>query len=95
MVALRDLTLRDGSQVPGLDISEEDGLAILETLDILGMEHVELSFPRAHPRESWYQRAEGLGLRSTALARAVPEDLDAALAVDPDEVEVIVPASDV
>lgn len=92
---LKDLTLREGAQVPGLDIDEAVGATVLESLADLEIDRVELAFPRARPREAWYRRADELGLTTAALARAVPADVDAALAVDPDEVEVIVTASDV
>lgn len=94
MVAFKDLTLREGSQVPGLEISDEAGHRVLDRLADLGVDRVELSFPRAHPRETWYRRADELGLRTAALARAVPADVDAALDVDPDELEIIVNSSD-
>lgn len=95
MVTFKDLTLREGSQVPGLDISEEQGTQILDNLATLHVDHVEVSFPRAHERESWYRYADDLGLRTAALARAIPGDIDVALAVNPDEIEVIVPSSDI
>lgn len=92
---LKDLTLREGAQVPGVEIDEAAGETVLELLADLGVERVELSFPRARPRSSWYRHADGLGLTTAALARAVPADVDAALEVEPDQVEVIVTASDV
>lgn len=95
MVTFKDLTLREGSQVPGLHISEEKGTRILDELATLHIDRVEVSFPRAHARESWYRHADDLGIRTAALARAIPDDVDAALAVDPDEIEVIVTSSDV
>jgi isopropylmalate/homocitrate/citramalate synthase len=95
VIAFKDLTLREGSQVPGLQITESAGEAVLEQLAALGVGRVEVSFPRAHPRESWFRCADELGLRTAALARAIPGDVEAALAVDPDEVEVIVTSSDV
>lgn len=95
MVGFKDLTLREGSQVPGLHISKEKGTRILRNLAALQIDRVEISFPRAHERESWYRCADDLGLRTVALARAIPGDIDAALAVDPDEIEVIVNSSDI
>jgi isopropylmalate/homocitrate/citramalate synthase len=95
MVAFKDLTLREGSQVPGLEISAEQGRRVIDGVASLDVRCMELSFPRAQPRESWYRHAEDLGVRTAALARAIPTDVDAALAVDPDEVEVIVNSSDV
>lgn len=94
-VAFKDLTLREGAQVPGLDIPEAAGEGVLDALATLGVDCVEVAFPRARPRASWFRYADDLGLRTAALARAVPADVDAALDVDPDEVEVIVNASDV
>ena len=93
--AFKDLTLREGQQVPGLEITEEGGKAVLDALADLEVGCVEVAFPRARERESWFRHADELGLRTAALARAVPADVDAALAVDPDEVEVIVTASDI
>lgn len=94
-IAFKDLTLREGQQVPGLDISEEAGKRVLEALADSEVGCVEVAFPRARKRASWFRHADDLGLRTAALARAVPADVDAALTVDPDEVEVIVTASDV
>lgn len=94
-VGFKDLTLREGTQVPGVEVDEEAGRAVLDALADLGVERVEVAFPRARRREVWYRHADDLGLATAALARAVPADVEAALAVDPDEVEVIVPASDV
>lgn len=94
-VTFKDLTLREGSQVPGLEIPTAVGRRVLDELARVGVGRVEVSFPRATPREPLYRHADELGLETAALARAVPEDVDAALAVEPDEVEVIVNASDV
>lgn len=95
MVGFKDLTLREGVQVPGLQISEKTGKEVLERLAALDIGRVEVSFPRAHPRESWFRHADDLGLRTAALARAVHGDIDAALGVAPDEIEVIVTSSNV
>lgn len=95
MIEFKDLTLREGSQVPGLQISESEGKQILDALAELGVDRVEVSFPRAWERRSWYRHADELGLRTAALARATAGDVDAALGVDPDEIEVIVNSSDV
>lgn len=95
MIGFKDLTLREGSQVPGLHIAEDEGKRILDALAALEVDRVEVSFPRARDRRSWYRYADELGLRTASLARAVPADVDAALAVDPDEIEVIVNSSDV
>lgn len=95
MVEFKDLTLREGSQVPALDITESAGRDVLDELASLRIDCVEVSFPRAHSRESWYRHADALGLRTSALARATASDVDAALAVNPDEVEVIMTSSDV
>lgn len=95
MVAFKDLTLREGAQVPGLQISETAGRRVLTQLAELNIGRVEVAFPRAQPRESWFRHTDDLGLRTAALARALPKDIDAALKVDPDEIEVIITTSDV
>lgn len=94
-IAFKDLTLREGSQVPGLEITDDVGERVLDGLARVDVGRVEVSFPRAEPREELYRHADSLGLGTAALARAVPADVDAALDVDPDEIEVIVNASDV
>lgn len=94
-VKFKDLTLREGAQVPGLEITDDVGKMVLEELDRLAVGRVEVSFPRAEPHEALYRHAESLGLQTAALARAIPSDVEASLAVDPDEIEVIVNASDV
>ncbi|MFB6172127.1 MAG: LeuA family protein [Haloarculaceae archaeon] len=95
MIEFKDLTLREGSQIPGLEISASAGRAVVDELARLDVGCVELSFPRATPRESWYRHAESLGLRTAALARSLPADVDAALAVAPDEIELLATTSDV
>jgi isopropylmalate/homocitrate/citramalate synthase len=95
VIEFKDLTLREGSQIPGLEITERQGLEILDALANLEVGCVEVSFPRAAPRESWYRRADDLGLRTAALARSVAADVDAALAVAPDEIELLATTSDV
>jgi isopropylmalate/homocitrate/citramalate synthase len=94
-VGFTDVTLREGTQVPGVTVDEAAGRRVLDALADLGVGCVEVAFPRARRRESWYRHADDLGLRTAALARAVPADVEAALEVAPDEVEVMVPASDV
>lgn len=95
MARFKDLTLREGSQVPGIEISDDAGIAILDNLASLDVEFAELSFPRANARSSWYRHADRLGMRTAALARATSADVDAALEVQPDEVSVMVNTSDV
>ncbi|RNJ27284.1 LeuA family protein [Halosegnis longus] len=94
MTGLKDVTLREGAQMPGLDIGDEQGRAVIEALASLGLGRVELSFPRATPRESWYRAAERHGLETAALARSIPADVEAALAVEPDEIEIIITTSE-
>lgn len=94
-VEFTDLTLREGPQSPGFELDEQTGKEVLTNLAELGVDWVEIAFPRAEKRESLFRHADRLGLRTVALARAVEADLDAALAVNPDAVEIDVVASDV
>ncbi len=94
-IEFKDLTLREGSQVPGVEIDDKAGKRVLDGLAHIAVNRVEVAFPRAEPREALFRHADSLGLQTAALARAVPADVDAALEVDPDEIEVIVNASDV
>ncbi|MFB6187587.1 MAG: LeuA family protein, partial [Halobacteriaceae archaeon] len=94
MTQFKDLTLREGSQVPGFQISTDAGKRVIDELVSLDVDVVEISFPRASSREEWYRYADDLDIRTVALARAVPGDIDAALQVGPDEIEIMINSSD-
>lgn len=65
-IEILDTTLRDGAQSRGISFSVEDKRAIAMTLDILGVDFIELGNPASSPRESEVFRK----LRKSPLTRS-------------------------
>ena len=79
-VFIFDTTLRDGEQSPGFHMDAESKLKIARQLEKLGVDVIEAGFPISSPGdfEACRQIArEVRGSTITALARAVPQDIDA------------------
>ncbi|MGH7777956.1 MAG: 2-isopropylmalate synthase [Candidatus Dormibacterales bacterium] len=79
-VYIFDTTLRDGEQSPGGALGADAKLAIARQLEKLGVDVVEAGFPASSPGDLEACRRisrEVRGATVTALARAVPEDIDA------------------
>jgi 2-isopropylmalate synthase len=51
-VKLYDTTLRDGMGTPGLSLSVEERLKVVEALDGLGIQFIEAGFPSSNPKEA-------------------------------------------
>jgi 2-isopropylmalate synthase len=80
-ISIFDTTLRDGEQSPGIALQPDEKATIAEQLDRLGVDVVEAGFPGASPGDFEGVRAVAAAVaRPTvaALARTVPEDIDAA-----------------
>ena len=94
---LCDVTLREAAQLPGREYAVEDRLEAGRALDRLGVPLVQAGFPAVGEVESETVRrlSAELDAEVVALCRAVDADVEAALAADPDVVEVFVPVSDV
>ncbi|MEM1919668.1 MAG: 2-isopropylmalate synthase [Ignisphaera sp.] len=96
-VRLLDTTLRDGEQMPGVDLSAEQKLEIALLLDELGVDSIEAGFPITSQGEfeavkliaKNVSRAEVV-----ALARAVKADIDRALDADVDAIHTFIATSD-
>jgi 2-isopropylmalate synthase len=81
-VHIFDTTLRDGEQSPGFSMNREEKLRLARQLEQLGVDVIEAGFPIASPGD-----LEAVGAvageiktcRVAALARATPDDVDAAL----------------
>jgi isopropylmalate/homocitrate/citramalate synthase len=97
-VALRDVTLREGAQMPGRSYGVDDRVAAGRALDRLDLAAVQAGFPVVGEADRAVVRRlaadDGVDAAVVALARATAGDVDAALDAGADVVEVIVPTSD-
>ena len=77
---LADCTLRDGEQQAGIVYTKEDKIAIARQLDKLGVHEIEVGTPASSDEDKEAARAIArLGMckaRTTALARAMTQDID-------------------
>ncbi|MHC4191670.1 MAG: citramalate synthase [Planctomycetota bacterium] len=68
-IKLYDTTLRDGMQAEGVSFSLEDKLAIVRSLDELGLEYIEGGYAASNPKEmQFFQEAAKLGLKNSKIA---------------------------
>jgi D-citramalate synthase len=92
-----DTTLRDGEQAPGVSLTPEEKADIARELDRAGVSVIEAGSACTGPGEQRaIDRVTSLGLDATvtSFARGVQHDIDLALDVDVDGVNLVVPASD-
>jgi 2-isopropylmalate synthase len=67
-VEILDSTLRDGAQAEGISFSVNDKLAMVETLDALGIPLVEAGNPGSNPKDlEFFREAAKLSLKSSRL----------------------------
>jgi len=81
-VGLYDTTLRDGEQTVGVVLDPAAKLEIARSLDALGIDRIEASFPRVSADDAEALRLiVGAGLRAEVwgFSRAVPADVEALL----------------
>lgn len=96
-VRVLDTTLRDGEQTPGVSLTPEEKLRIALKIDALGADIIEAGSAITSEGEREGIRkitAEGLSAEICSFARAVREDIDAAISCDVDSVHLVVPTSD-
>ena len=68
-VKLYDTTLRDGMGGPGMSLSVEEKLKVVDALDDLGAHFIEAGFPSSNPKEAeLFERLEGLSLENATIA---------------------------
>ena len=75
-----DVTLRDGEQVPGAALNAREKLEVAKQLAALKVDVIEAGFPASSPGDAQAVRTIAREVRDcaiTALARAVPADIDA------------------
>ena len=98
MVKVLDTTLRDGEQTPGVALTPEQKLEIARALDDLGVDTIEAGSAVTSEGERKAIKLiskEGLSAEVFSFARAVREDIDAALSCDVDGIHLVVPTSDI
>lgn len=93
---LSDVTLREGAQMPGRSYTVEQLLEAGRALDRLGLGSIQAGFPVVDDRHSTVVRemSDELDTPVTALARAIPADVDAAIDAEPDAIHVFASISD-
>ncbi|WP_251342634.1 LeuA family protein [Haloplanus halophilus] len=96
MPALRDVTIREGAQMPGREYDVEDRVSAGRALDRLGVDAIQAGFPAVGgtDRRAIRRLAADVEADVVGIARARPEDVEAALDAGVDVVEVFVPTSD-
>ena len=101
-VFIFDTTLRDGEQSPGFHLDANSKLRIARQLEKLGVDVIEAGFPISSPGDFAACRRiarEIRGATVTALARAVPEDIDAVWAAikeaETPQIHIVLSVSDV
>jgi len=93
-VEIHDATLRDGEQTPGVVFRKEHKVAIAKALDAVGVHRIEAGMPAVSTEDfAAIQEISSLGLRSKifTFARAMNEDIDAAVACGAHGVVIEVP----
>ncbi|GAB6065920.1 citramalate synthase [Aquifex pyrophilus] len=67
-VYIYDTTLRDGSQMEGVNFSLEDKLRIAEKLDDFGIHYIEGGWPYANPKDNlFFQKAKKIKFKNAKL----------------------------
>jgi len=97
-VSLRDVTIREGAQMPGREYGVEARVAAARALDDLGLDAIQVGFPVVGEadREA-IRRLAGDGDATAdivGIARATTADVEAALDAEANVIEVFVPLSD-
>ena len=68
-VVLYDTTLRDGTQMEGINLTVDDKLLITEKLDELGIDIIEGGTPTSNPKDiEYFQRVRDLPLKHAKIA---------------------------
>ncbi|MFC7174641.1 LeuA family protein [Haloplanus litoreus] len=95
-VTLRDVTIREGAQMPGREYDVEARVAAGRALDRLGLDAIQAGFPAVGEtdRAAIRRLAGETDASVVGIARARTADVDAALDASADVIEVFVPTSD-
>lgn len=96
-VQLLDTTLRDGEQAPGVSLTPAEKARIARQLDVAGIDIIEAGSACTGPGErETIDRVTDLDLDATvtSFARGLQRDIDLAMDVDVDGINLVVPASE-
>ncbi|MFB6255439.1 MAG: LeuA family protein [Haloplanus sp.] len=97
MAVLRDVTIREGAQMPGRKYGVEARVAAARALDRLDVDAVQVGFPVVGETDRTAIRRvagdDGVDADAVGIARARTDDVEAALSAEADAIEVFVPTS--
>lgn len=96
-IRLLDTTLRDGEQMPGVDLTVDQKLEIAMLLDELGVDAIEAGFPITSQGEFEAVKLIANNVSHAevvALTRAIKSDIDKALDADVDSIHTFIATSD-
>jgi 2-isopropylmalate synthase len=82
-ITLYDSTLRDGSQMRGVEFSVADKIAIAKALDAFGIDYIEGGWPGANPRDDAFFEAPPTMKRATLTAFGMTRRAGYSAANDP------------
>lgn len=93
---LNDVTLREGDQMPGRNYSAEEKIQSAQAIDELGLQFIQPAFPATGEKDQTVIEAlEGeTDAKVVALARALEQDINAAVDAGADVVETFLSVSD-
>ncbi|MCC7554445.1 MAG: 2-isopropylmalate synthase [Methanobacteriaceae archaeon] len=96
-IKVLDTTLRDGEQTPGVSLTGNEKLRIASKLDEIGVNFIEAgsAVTSAGEREAIKNiSAQGFNARILSFSRPIFKDIDYCLYCDVDDVNLVVPTSD-
>lgn len=91
---LLDVTLREGQQRPNRSYSVDQKVVTVRSLDALGVDAIQVGFPAAGDGTGEVVSRVDVEADLTGIARAVPDDIVAAIRAGVDTVEVFAPTSE-
>lgn len=96
-IEVMDSTLREGEQPPGVVFTPDEKFAIAEKLDDLGMHWISAGFPPVSKEEQATAKrltSAGFKMRTAALCRVLPSDIDICAEVGVDAISLFLGGSD-
>lgn len=93
---LTDVTVREAAQMPGRSYTADQRIRAAKAIDRLGVDRIQPGFPIAGETERDVIRevAATVDAETVAIARALEQDVEAALSANADVIEVFAPVSE-